>query len=55
VLGRSASRTAWLPNQPRVFFEEWDYPLISGIEGVSGLIEIAGSIDIFADRSISGC
>jgi iron complex transport system substrate-binding protein len=33
-----------------VFFEEWDDPLISGIGWVSELIEIAGGIDIFADR-----
>ncbi len=40
-----------LPKRPRVFFEEWDDPLISGIGWVSELVEIAGGIDIFADRS----
>jgi iron complex transport system substrate-binding protein len=30
-----------LPKRPRVFFEEWDDPLISGIGWVSELIEIA--------------
>ena len=40
-----------LPRQPRVFFEEWDEPLISGIGWVSELVEIAGGIDIFADRA----
>jgi iron complex transport system substrate-binding protein len=39
-----------LPRRPRVFFEEWDDPLISGIGWVSELVEIAGGIDIFADR-----
>jgi ABC-type Fe3+-hydroxamate transport system substrate-binding protein len=34
-----------------VYFEEWDEPMLSGIAGVSELIEIAGGIDIFADRS----
>jgi len=34
-----------------VFFEEWDEPLISAIGWVSELIEAAGGIDIFADRS----
>jgi iron complex transport system substrate-binding protein len=40
-----------LPKRPRVFFEEWDDPLISGIGWVSELVEIAGGIDIFADRA----
>jgi iron complex transport system substrate-binding protein len=43
---RRASR---LPRQPKVYFEEWDDPMISGIAWVSELIEIAGGIDIFAD------
>ncbi len=37
------------PNRPRVWFEEWDEPLISGIAWVSELIEVAGGVDIFAD------
>src|SRR4051794_18551430 len=32
--------------KPRVYFEEWDDPLISGIGWVSELIEIAGGEDI---------
>ena len=44
------TRAARLPKRPRVFFEEWDDPLISGIRWVSELVEIAGGIDIFADR-----
>jgi iron complex transport system substrate-binding protein len=43
-----------LKRRPRVFFEEWDDPLISGIGWVSELIEIAGGIDIFADRGNQG-
>jgi iron complex transport system substrate-binding protein len=43
-----------LPRRPRVFFEEWDDPLISGIGWVSELIEIAGGTDIFADRRHQG-
>jgi iron complex transport system substrate-binding protein len=39
--------------RPRVYFEEWDDPLISGIGWVSELIEIAGGEDVFANlRSI---
>jgi len=37
--------------RPRVYFEEWDEPMISGIRWVSELIEIAGGIDVFSERS----
>ena len=33
--------------RPRVFFEEWDDPLIGGICWVSELVEIAGGEDVF--------
>jgi iron complex transport system substrate-binding protein len=33
-------------NKPKVYFEEWDDPLISGIGWVSELIEIAGGEDV---------
>jgi iron complex transport system substrate-binding protein len=48
------TRTEGLPKRPRVFFEEWDDPLISGIGWVSELVEIAGGVDIFADRRNQG-
>jgi iron complex transport system substrate-binding protein len=38
-----------LPRRPRVFFEEWDEPLISGIRWVDELIEIAGGEPIFPE------
>jgi iron complex transport system substrate-binding protein len=44
-------QAARLSRQPRVYFEEWDDPMISGIAWVSELVEIAGGIDVFADRS----
>ncbi|HJT31833.1 MAG TPA: cobalamin-binding protein [Pirellulales bacterium] len=34
---------------PRVYFEEWNEPMISGLTWVSELIEAAGGDDIFAD------
>jgi len=40
---------ARLARRPRVYFEEWDQPLISGIHWVSELIEIAGGTDCFAE------
>jgi len=33
--------------RPRVFFEEWDDPIISGIKWVSELIEVAGGVEVF--------
>lgn len=41
------ARAASRPARPRVFFEEWDDPLISGISWVDELIEIAGGDPIF--------
>ena len=35
--------------RPKVYFEEWDEPLISGIGWVSELIEIAGGEDAFPE------
>ena len=37
------------PHRPRVWFEEWDDPLISGISWVSELVTIAGGQDIFPE------
>jgi iron complex transport system substrate-binding protein len=50
-LAQARSRAERLPKRPKVFFEEWDDPLISGIGWVSELVEIAGGVDIFADRA----
>ena len=49
-LDTACKRAERLSKRPRVFFEEWDDPLISGIGWVSELVEIAGGIDIFAER-----
>lgn len=38
-----------LPVRPRVYFEEWDQPLISGILWVSELIALAGGENVFAE------
>jgi iron complex transport system substrate-binding protein len=35
--------------RPRVYFEEWNEPLVSGITWVSELIERAGGTDIFSE------
>ncbi len=38
-----------LPRRPRMYFEEWDDPCISGIRWVSELIGIAGGDNVFAE------
>jgi iron complex transport system substrate-binding protein len=42
---------AGLPRRPRVYFEEWDEPQISGIRWVSEMIAIAGGDDIFSENA----
>lgn len=37
--------------RPKIYFEEWDDPLISGIRWVSELAEIAGGVDCFPELS----
>ena len=44
----AADAAAW-PRRPRVYFEEWDDPMISAIRWVSELISIAGGEDIFPE------
>jgi iron complex transport system substrate-binding protein len=56
-------RSLSLARRPRVYFEEWDEPMISGLGWVSELIECAGGIEVFPqlaarknakDRIVSG-
>ena len=37
---------------PRVYFEEWDEPMISAIRWVSELIGMAGGVDVFAELGL---
>jgi iron complex transport system substrate-binding protein len=46
-----AAQAATLPRRPKVYFEEWDEPLISGIRWVAELVRIAGGDDIFPERA----
>jgi iron complex transport system substrate-binding protein len=48
---RQSART--FARRPRVYFEEWDEPMISGIRWVSELVEIAGGEDVFSGQSRS--
>jgi len=53
-LARVRALAAALPQRPRVYFEEWDQPMISGIAWVSELIGVAGGEDIFPERAACG-
>jgi iron complex transport system substrate-binding protein len=46
-LAQIAQAARYFPRRPRVFFEEWSDPLISGIRWVDELIEIAGGEPVF--------
>ncbi len=44
-----AAVAARWPRRPRVYFEEWDEPMISAIRWVSELIGVAGGDDVFPE------
>ncbi len=46
------SAAARLPRRPRIYFEEWDDPLIAGIRWVGEVIEAAGGENCFADLAM---
>ena len=48
-LAEIRATAARFPSRPRVFFEEWPDPLISGIRWVEELVEIAGGTPIFPE------
>ncbi len=48
-LARIEAAAAKLPRKPKIYFEEWEEPLISGIGWVSELIRIAGGEDCFPE------
>ena len=52
-LSKVRAAAAQLGKRPKVYFEEWDEPMISGIRWVSELVTLAGGEDIFAERSHS--
>ena len=47
----AAAASSW-PRRPRVYFEEWDEPMISAIRWVSELITIAGGDDVFPELAM---
>jgi iron complex transport system substrate-binding protein len=49
---QTSEQCALWTNRPRIYFEEWFDPLISGIAWVSEIIDLCGGIDIFAEHRI---
>jgi len=47
-----ARQAAQFKRRPKVFFEEWDEPHISGIRWVSELMGIAGGDDVFPELAV---
>ncbi len=50
-LERIQAQAATLPRRPKVYFEEWDDPPITGIRWVAELVRIAGGDDVFPERA----
>jgi iron complex transport system substrate-binding protein len=48
---QAREHAANLPRRPRIYFEEWDEPMIAGIGWVSELVEAAGGTDVFSELS----
>ena len=46
-----AARAAAASQRPKVYFEEWDEPPITGIRWVAELVRLAGGDDIFPERA----
>ncbi|MBP7370862.1 MAG: cobalamin-binding protein [Arenimonas sp.] len=51
-LERIAQQSAKRVVRPKVYFEEWDEPLISGIQWVAELVRLAGGDDIFPELAM---
>ncbi len=52
-LDRIRAQAAGFRARPKVYFEEWDEPMISGIRWVSELVGIAGGDDVFPELALS--
>ena len=46
-----ANKSSKWKKKPKVYFEEWDKPQISGIKWVSEIIQLCGGNDIFIEHS----
>lgn len=51
AVAAARERARALPRRPKVYFEEWDTPQITGIRWVSELVAIAGGDDVFPEHA----
>jgi iron complex transport system substrate-binding protein len=47
-----AEKSSRFSIRPRIYFEEWFDPLISGISWVSEIVELCGGVDIFSEHRV---
>ncbi len=52
TIAKAKEAVDYLPAKPKIYFEEWNDPIITGIKWVGELIDIAGGEDCFSDLSI---
>lgn len=50
-IARARQRASLRTGRPKVYFEEWNEPLISGIGWVAEIVNIAGGVDCFPELS----
>lgn len=50
-LAQVRTAAAQLPRRPKVYFEEWDEPIITGIRWVAELVGIAGGDEVFPEHA----
>lgn len=44
-------RASRLKRKPRVYLEEWDAPMLTGISWFSEIVEVCGGVNIFSEKS----
>lgn len=51
TINKAHEAASYLTQKPKVYFEEWDEPIICSIRWAMELIEIAGGVDCFPELS----
>jgi len=50
-ISKTRETACYLPSKPKVYFEEWDQPMMCSIRWAAELIEMAGGVDCFPELS----
>src|SRR5690606_35907970 len=50
-LSMARAKAERLKIKPRVYIEEWDTPMLSGISWFSEIVRVCGAEDVFVDKS----